>query len=254
MRKQIETNKTYHSDPSISASGLKTIYKKSVFHHLNRQFKKSPSTIFGSAVHSYVLEGETQFFKEFAVWDKPKGNSKAIREEKAAKLMAIGSRDIITNQQFENIQQINKNILEDDRIAPYVVGEVEVSHYSEIDGIPIKCRPDCMNQQQGWISDIKTCGDNSPTKFRWDILGWAYHLQAVCYSKIMGLPVENFRFIAVENVYPFSAELYSLSSEMIEKGEAAFEKALNDWRFYLETGIQLKHNTDKTSEDGSIII
>ena len=254
MRKQIESNSKYHSDPSISASGLKTIFLKSVFHHINRKFKSTPSTIFGSAVHSYVLEGETQFYKEFAVWDKPKGNSKAIREEKEAKLMAIGSRDIITSQQFENIKQINKNIIEDDRIAPYVVGEVEVSHYSEIDGIPIKCRPDCMNQQEGWISDIKTCGNNSPNKFRWDILGWAYHLQAVCYSKIMGLPVENFRFIAVENVYPFSAELYSLSDEMIEKGELAFEKALNDWRFYLETGIKLKHNSDKTSEDGSIII
>jgi hypothetical protein len=254
MKKQIESNSTYHSDSSISASGLKTIFKKSVYHHINRSFKKTPSTVFGSAVHSYVLEGETQFFKEFAVWDKPKGNSKAIREEKEAKLKSIGTRDVITSLQFQNIKKINKNIIEDDRIAPYIVGEVEVSHYSEIDGIPIKCRPDCMNQQEGWISDIKTCKDNSPEKFRWDIKGWAYHLQAVCYSKIMGLPVENFRFIAVENTYPFSAELYSLSPQMIEQGEMAFEKALNDWRFYLNTGIITKHNTQNTSEDGSLII
>ena len=254
MYKKIETNKDYHTDKSISASGLKTIWNKSIYHHLNRKFKSTPSTIFGSAVHSYVLEGDVNFYSEFAVWDKPKGNSKAIREEKELKMQEIGDKEIITSAQFQNIKTIKRNILEDERIAPYVVGEVEVSHYSEIDGVSIKCRPDCMNQKEGWISDIKTCQDNSPQKFKWDIIGWGYHLQAVCYSKIMGIPVENFRFIAVENTYPFSAEIYAMSDEMIEKGEAAFEKAFNDWRFYLDTGIITKHNTNFTSEDGSLII
>jgi hypothetical protein len=255
MIKKIESNDAYHSDKTISASGLKTIFNKSVYHHINRKkFNKKPSTTFGSAVHSYCLEGESQFYKEFAVWDKPKGGSKAVKQEIAEKLMDIGSRDIITSSEFENIKKIYENILADDRIKPYIFGEVEASHYSEIDGVPIKCRPDCMNLAEGWISDIKTCRDNSPKKFKWDILGWGYHLQAVCYCKIMGIPVENFRFIAIENVYPFSAELYSLSPEMIEQGEVAFEKALNDWKFYLDTGILTKHNTKNTSEDGGLII
>ena len=35
-----DTNEVYHSHNSISASGLKEIYKKSVFHFLNRKFKE----------------------------------------------------------------------------------------------------------------------------------------------------------------------------------------------------------------------
>ena len=59
MIKKQDSNDVYHSHDSISASGLKTIYKKSVYHYLNKeQFKSSPSMKFGSAVHSALLEPE----------------------------------------------------------------------------------------------------------------------------------------------------------------------------------------------------
>ena len=59
MIKKQDTNQEYHSHDSISASGLKTIYKKSVFHYLNQeQFVSTPAMNFGSAVHSVLLEPE----------------------------------------------------------------------------------------------------------------------------------------------------------------------------------------------------
>ena len=44
MKKIKDSNEVYHSHTSISASGLKTIYKKSVFHYLNKeQFISTPA-------------------------------------------------------------------------------------------------------------------------------------------------------------------------------------------------------------------
>jgi hypothetical protein len=37
MIKKQDTNKMYHSQKGISASGLKKIYKKSVYHYLHQQ-------------------------------------------------------------------------------------------------------------------------------------------------------------------------------------------------------------------------
>jgi hypothetical protein len=56
MKRIKDSNDEYHSHKSISASGLKTIYKKSVNHYLNSVFKMSDAMNFGSAVHSAILE------------------------------------------------------------------------------------------------------------------------------------------------------------------------------------------------------
>ena len=56
MKKIKDSNNDYQSHKSISASGLKTIYKKSVYHHLNSMFKMTDAMNFGSAVHSALLE------------------------------------------------------------------------------------------------------------------------------------------------------------------------------------------------------
>jgi len=118
----------------------------------------------------------------------------------------------------------------------------------------LKARPDCFNIENNFISDIKTCQDNSPKSFRYDVYKWGYHLQAVVYSEVMGIPVENFRFIAIETKYPYSVQLYSLNEKMIEEGRFGFQKALSDWRLYLETGIVMGYNTDNLNNDGSIIL
>ena len=41
---------------------------------------------------------------------------------------------------------------------------------------------------------------------------------------------------------------------MIEDGRFGFQKALSDWKFYLETGIIMGYNRENLNEDGSIIL
>ena len=49
-----DTNQEYHAHDSISASGLKMIYKKSVYHHLHSKYKDTPAMSLGSAAVSYT--------------------------------------------------------------------------------------------------------------------------------------------------------------------------------------------------------
>ena len=50
MKTQKDSNDNYHSRPEISASGLKTIHKKSVYHYLNQRPFSSDSLALGTAV------------------------------------------------------------------------------------------------------------------------------------------------------------------------------------------------------------
>ena len=54
MQTKVESNEQYHSNTNISASGLKTIFKKSVYHYLNQKPFSSSSLELGSAIHTRV--------------------------------------------------------------------------------------------------------------------------------------------------------------------------------------------------------
>jgi hypothetical protein len=75
-----DSNQVYHSHNSISASGLKEIYKKSVFHFLNRKFKESPAMKLGTAVHQAILE-PYDFHDIYHITEKIDKRTKAGKEE-----------------------------------------------------------------------------------------------------------------------------------------------------------------------------
>ena len=254
MITKVEPNKTYHSDKSISASGLKTIYKKSVFHHINRQPFTSRALNLGSAVHAIMLEGMKVFNDEFYIMPKIDGRTKAGKEEKAKHVELAKGKSLLTPEDMQIIYGILDNFKENKMAQHYCSGQVEISHYSEYKGIPIKVRPDCFNSEHLFVSDVKTCQDNSPRAFKYDIYKWAYHLQAVCYSTVLGYPIENFRFIAAETKPPYSVQVYAFGEELIEQGKRAFEEALSDWKLYHETGIMVGYKGKTNELDDSIIL
>ena len=75
-----DSNDQYHSHDSISASGLKTIYKKSVYHLINQQFKETPAMALGTAVHQALLEPD-DFYDIYHVIEKINKRTKAGKEE-----------------------------------------------------------------------------------------------------------------------------------------------------------------------------
>jgi exodeoxyribonuclease VIII len=247
-----DSNDIYHSHKSISASGLKTIYKKSVKHYLRSNFKETPAMALGTAVHTIMLEGQKQFDKDYYLMPKYDGRTKEGKQIKAKHEKLAGDRKQLRDTDMDIISGIMQNLKQHDLAQKYCTGTVELSHYGKMNGIPIRVRPDVFGDD--WIGDVKTCQDNSPTAFRRDVFKYAYHLQACFYSDVLGFPPENFRFVAVETNYPFTVEVYALDDTMIALGREAYEKALSDWGFYLTTGIEKGYQAAGYTDDGSLIL
>ena len=264
MKKIIQdTNEEYHSYTEyIGSSGLKMIHKKSVYHYLtSKLFEPTDAMRLGTAVHTALLEPDN-FDDEVVVLPELNLRTKAGREERDKIMGNLQKGQVAIKQSdLETIQAIKRNF-DNDRLANALINDsvIEASHYGEIQGIKIRCRPDAYLPDKGIISDIKTCADNSPKAFKSSVYNLGYHIQAVFYcealKKITGKEFNplNFRFIAVETTYPFSCEVYALDEREIEAGYNAMKKAWDEWKVYKETGIILGYQTKDTAADGALIL
>lgn len=251
MITKIESNEAYHSSDAVSASALKTIHLKSVWHWLRDDFKGSDATNLGSALHSILLEPET-FDKEFAYAPEgAKRNTKAgklIWEEFEANnagkvILKAPQKSVITSIQnrFNNPDEDIKNCL------PYMKGKIELSHYLNYEGVPVRVRPDCLGED--FIMDIKTCsnsyGSVTPEWFAREINKRAYHIQGVFYCDMLGIDPDRFRFVVVETKAPYNIFLQKLNSDQIYRGGIDYHEALMDFKHYKEQGKVFKHKSNK---------
>jgi len=246
-----DTNEVYHSHNSISASGLKEIYKKSVFHFLNRKFKESPAMALGTAVHQAILEPH-EFFDNYHVIHKIDKRTKAGKDEYKKQIELADNKIVLESDTHEIIKSITQEFKKNKLAQHYCKGEMELSHYTKMNGIDVRVRPDCINTVSNFISDVKTCQDNSPSAFKRDVYNWGYHLQAAFYMDVCN--IDNFKFIACQTKYPYTVEVYTLDEKDIEFGRMGYKNALRQWEKYLQTGIQTSYEWHKTHEDGSYIL
>lgn len=251
MKTAKDSNEKYHSSPGISASGLKVIHKKSVYHYLNQKPFESKSMAFGTAVHTALLEPDN-FNKEYYVLHNIDRRTKAGKEQYAAAEKLARNKVMLPSQDKERIDRINENFKKNTLAQYYSKGQIELSHYGEYHNASVRIRPDVLNRHKDFIADVKTCQDNSPKAFKNDVYKYAYHLQAAFYMDM--LQINNFRFITVQSTYPFTVEVYALSEEMIEQGRNAWKQAFLDYEMYLETGVVPSYNWHQYANDGSYLL
>jgi len=253
MKVQFDSNEVYHSSSAISASGLKTIAKKSVYHFLNQKRFESSAMALGTAVHCAMLEPDL-YYKDYHIIPKIDRRTKAGKEQYELETKKAEGKIVLSMDDHNKITAILDNFRKHDLAIKYCKGEIELSHYKKEDGIDVRIRPDVLNRVENFISDVKTCQDNSPSAFRRDVYKYGYHIQCAFYSDMLNIPAENFRFIAVETNYPFTVEVYGLSDEMIESGRKGWQKAFQDWKLYIETGLISGYNWNNFNNDGSLIL
>lgn len=251
MKKIKDTNDEYHSHKSISASGLKTIYKKSVYHHLNSTFKMTDAMNFGSAVHSALLEDSN----DIAVLPEFNARTKEGKKIKKDFLNNNQGKIIIKKEEKEAIEKIKKNFNNHSLAKSLVkrLSETEVSYYGTIDDVQVRVRPDGIKYND-YIIDIKTTSDASPRYFKSSIYNFAYHLQACFYCEALGYNPARFRFISIENKYPYSVEVFAMSDDMIQYGKDAWRVAFDCWKEYLETNDTGGFWWENFNDDGSLIL
>ena len=251
MKKIKDSNQEYHSHKSISASGLKTIFKKSIYHHLNSSFKMTDAMNFGSAVHSAILEGGD----DIAVMPDVNLMTNAGKKIKNDFVDDNKGKIIIKQKEKEAIDKIKRNV-SNHKLAKNLIKrltETEVSYYGKIDKIPVRIRPDGIKEKD-YIIDIKTTSDASPRFFKSQIYNYAYHLQACFYSEALGYDPSKFRFISIENKYPYQVEVYGMSNEIIEYGKNAWRIAFESWKEYLENSNIKGYWWENFNNDGSLVL
>lgn len=217
------TQSEYRKYPAISASDIKLILENAYFFKMGIQPKRTQALQdrlnFGSAVHSLTLEPE-QFEKDFVVV----GRGQRVKED--------DTRIAIGKMSYEKAKSVADYVRELPQFLAFKDKcEKEQTYTGEIDGVPVKCRPDILKTfgSRKIIVDLKTCsaGGLQDGKFVKSIAQYRYYIQASVYMKITG--AERFVFLAVD-IDNLICGFYELDKPSLEFGDSEVKRALEIYK------------------------
>lgn len=192
------SNEEYFADPRISASDLKLALKGALNFQNTKKFPYDSSALkFGSAFHEAAL----------------------LEQQKTKLTPAYQKHCDAMLSQLSKVSFFQDLLKEPSRA-------IETPGFTETQ----KVKPDLRIPDIGLIIDLKTCGDASPEKFKWDAKKFLYHLQAKHYldvcSELDQTEYRHFIFIACEKTAPYNIFLHTLSESVLSKASALKEEAL----------------------------
>ena len=255
------SNKEYRQRTGISSSELKKImitpahYK----HWKENPQEDTPALLFGRSAHKYILE-TYDFYTEFAVAPNVDRRTKEGKEEWARFVADSEGKDVITQEQFEQIDAMRNSAYATPFVAKLLSGDKELSFWGkdEDTGLVIKCRPDCITDFNGKhiLIDYKTCTDAENTKFYRDSIKFGYDLQLAYYREILkqntGLDYDVV-IIAQEKTAPYVTNVFQLSENYLENGRNLYKEMLkvykncldtDNWYGYMKDGISILGQPD----------
>lgn len=255
------SNKEYRQRSGISSSELKKImitpahYK----HWKDNPQEDTPSLLFGRAAHKYILE-TYDFYTEFAVAPNCDRRTKEGKETWNKFVAESEGKDVITQEQFEQIDEMRNYAYATPFVSKLLSGEKELSFWGtdEDTGLTIKCRPDCITEWNGKhiLIDYKTCTDAENTKFCRDSIKFGYDLQLAYYRRILkqntGLDYMVV-IIAQEKTAPYATNVFQLSENYLQNGEVLYKEMLkvykeceetDNWYGYMKNGISILGQPD----------
>lgn len=201
----------YAARPGVNASLLKIVHKKSMMHaraYLDGLWKEESNALdFGKCFHSLALEGREDFVEIPATYlsdkneEKPwNWNANACKKwgEEQGEKFTLKSGEVMAVRSMADAARRE--------LGDALKGRAEVSLFTEIKGVPVKCRidllPDDCNEP---ICDLKSCASSEPAKFVRNALDLGYHLQAAFTLDVVhacGLPHQEFNLVAIESEAP----------------------------------------------------
>ena len=250
---EIITNAEYHGRKThISSTGVRTFKKNKkqfeygLTHELVKQTKAMAD---GTAVHAFFLERD-KFDTDFVI--KPADmrlNTKAGKEW----ALEHQSKIIIDSELGNNLYEMEKSFMDSPAKLIYdIKGQTELSYFwDDLGTIKGKCRPDWISDDGSIVVDVKTTTDASPRGFQKSISTWGYHLQLGWYLRglrKLGVPAEQFIFIAIEKTAPFCVGVYRADQEMINYAMKELDQLMPE----IQTAMVSNEFPDYTPEITSI--
>jgi hypothetical protein len=242
---------TYHSQccvgPSISSSGLRTLFLKSPAHYwcesdLNPKREepgeKSAFTL-GRAAH-HLLLGEDAFSTLFIVrperFDSWRTDaSKAWRAEQEA-----AGRTVLLPTQIEVIRGMARSLAAHPLVAAGILnGEIEqsIAWQDRATGVWLKVRPDAIPNDSGDFADLKTSADSGEDLDR-AVSAYRYDVQAALVKwaarEVLKREMTSFSFVFVEKTPPYCVDVLTLDPADVELAEKDLRVALDTFAWCLE--------------------
>jgi len=186
--------------------------------------------------------GGRAFDRRYTVTDgpvNPKTGEPFGRQSRAyCDWAAKQGREIVSGREFEFIRKLETAVrlhpLADELLTG---GVAEGVVRAECRTVPCQIRMDWFSPHNG-IVDLKTC--DSLGRFEFDVRRYGYLFQLAFYRAVVReaaggiVPVH---IVAVEKNEPFSAGVWKLTADVLDRAEAINAAALNRFRLCRESGV-----------------
>lgn len=246
----------YHTQitdgPSVSSSGLRTIWAESPAHFYARSSlnpaaappEDSPAFSLGRLAHRLLLEGRDGLEKEFVTrpdcWsDWRTKEAKVWRDEQT-----LAGRTVITQDDLDAVTGMAESLARHPLVKAGILdGKVERSLiWKDAEtGIWIKSRPDVIPNGSGVVADLKTTVSVTDDALAKSLASYGYNVQAAVVGMgleaVLGLTMEAFALVWVEKAEPFCVRVTQLTPDDIERGRLQVRAALRTMARCIDTGI-----------------
>ena len=253
-----DSHEDYLAVDALSSSTIKSLLAKSPAHVLHEKQNPRPTTPamqMGTWIHTAILQPTE--FRPIVLPDphtldirtkagKPAKNPRATSEWESlienAHQTANG-RPVLDHEQIEIVLGASAAVAAHPLAQELLSkGIAEQSGYAEIDGMPVKIRPD-FRRCGVEIIDLKTTDDASPAGFSRKARGLRYDIQAAWYrrivAQIMGVSIADttFLWIVVERSAPFGVAVYSPNLGELLRADAEIDDAIATYRKCITTNV-----------------
>jgi hypothetical protein len=235
----------YHGDccaePSISSSGLRTIWSQSPAHYWYAspynpnppEPEERPHFSIGRAAHHLLYLGRKGFDAEFVVrpseWKD--WRTKAAQEWRAEQIKA--GKTIITDGELEKITGMARSLGAHPLVKAGILdGAVERSLiWRDPSGAWLKSRPDNIPTGSGLFADLKTTESVSDESLARSLASFGYHMQAalvgMASEAVLGRQMEEFALVWVEKAPPHCVRVTVLTGADLERGRMQVRRAID---------------------------
>lgn len=230
----------------VAASDLKNFLKSPLTYYYNRFVKvdKEDERHFsiGSGLHEIILEPHL-FQSNYLVAPKIDRRTKEGKIQYEQFYAEAKGKTVLFEDEMEMIRQMAENALKSPTLMELMKdSNRELSCYTTdpITRLKLRMRPDSLAKTKSTITDIKSCQDSSPKKFKGDVYSYGYSISAAYYMDF--LKRENYVFAAIEKQAPFQVSLFVLNDEMIEYGRKQYRMGLDLLKWSMDNNYWCNYN------------
>lgn len=246
----------YHGQPtvgpSISSSGLRTIWAQSPAHYyvdspLNPKRAPQPDRpafALGRLAHKLLLEGSDGLSEEFVTrpeqWlDWRTKDAKQWRDD-----MIAAGKTVITDADLAAVTGMAEALARHPLVEQGILdGFVERSLLwkDAQTGVWLKSRPDVVPNASGLFADLKTTASVADDDLERSLAGFGYHMQAalvgMASEAVLGRPMEEFALVWVEKAPPHCVRVTVLTGADLDRGRMQLRRAIDQFAQCVAAGI-----------------